>query len=295
MTPEPVTGAMHGEADGRDVTSGTGPAPPDVGRKRARNPVAIVKRYQTPILWAIGLVAFILAWWLLSIAVDKPYLPPPDAVLSALWGSFHETTPNDPHLMQDHIASSLSRVGWGFLIATLLAAPLGYLVGYSRILENLVGPTVELLRPIPPIAWLPFAIIFFANAQLMTAAVFIIFLGIFFPILINTVDGVKGIDKQLFDAAKSLGASRLQIILKVIIPASLPNMMTGMRIGIGVGWMTIVAAEMTPVLHGGLGWYIWNRADIFRYDEMFAGMLMIGIIGLAMTQSISLIERWLRR
>jgi NitT/TauT family transport system permease protein len=254
-----------------------------------------VKKHQNLMIWLTGAIAFIVGWWALAVIVDKPYLPNPYEVLDALWRSFTTSSFRDPKLMPTHIAASLTRVAWGFVIALFLAAPLGFLAGYSKRVETFISPTVELLRPIPPIAWLPFAIVFFTARDFPASAVFIIFLGIFFPILINTVDGVKGIDKLLYDAAQTLGAKKRDIFRKVILPASLPNMMTGIRIGIGVGWMTIVAAEMTPVFNEGLGWYIWDRADVFVYDEMFAGMLMIGIIGLVMTKSISYAERWLRR
>ena len=255
---------------------------------------ALVKKRMSLVLWIVGFVSFIVAWWLLALIVDKPYLPNPWEVLVALVDSFTKSSFRDPNLMPTHIWASLSRVAWGFLFALLLAAPIGYLAGYYKPVENFISPMVELLRPIPPIAWQPYAIIFFTARDFPAAAVFIIFLGIFFPILSNTVDGVKGIDKLLYDAALSLGATRRDIFRKVILPASIPNMMTGIRIGIGVGWMTIVAAEMAA-FNEGLGWYIWDRADVFKYDEMFAGMLMIGIIGLVMTKSISYTERWLRR
>ncbi len=257
--------------------------------------VAELKKRSNLLLWVLGFVTFITAWWVLAVVMNKPYLPTPDVVIVALWKSFSVNSFHDPKYMHQHIGASLSRVAWGLLFAVLLAAPLGYLAGYYKKVDYFISPTVELLRPIPPIAWLPFAIVFFTARDFPAAAVFIIFLGIFFPILTNTVDGVKTIDPLLYDAALTLGAKRRGIFRKVVLPASIPNMMTGIRIGIGVGWMTIVAAEMTPVFSEGLGWYIWDRAEIFHYDSMFAGMLMIGIIGLVMTKSISYTERWLRR
>lgn len=253
-------------------------------------------RHESGFLWIAGFLSFIVAWWVLALAVDKSYLPTPPEVIDALIRSFFETTVRDPTTMEYHIAASLERVAWGFLFAMVLAVPIGYMAGYYKTVDHFIGPSIELLRPIPPIAWLPFAIVFFATSgDFPAAAVFIIFLGIFFPVLTNTVDGVKTIDKLLFDAALTLGAGRREIFKKIILPASIPSMMTGIRIGLGVGWMTIVAAEMTPVFSEGLGWYIWDRASVFKYDEMFAGMLMIGIIGIVMFKSISYAERWVRR
>jgi len=268
----------------------------EVGASALGRVLAFVHRYESWFLWIAGFLSFIVAWWVLAEIMDKIYLPPPPEVVDALIRSFSETTVRDPKTMWDHVSASLERVAWGFVIAMALALPIGYAAGYYRTVDQFVSPTVEILRPIPPIAWLPFAIVFFHTAgDFPASAVFIIFLGIFFPVLTNTVDGVKGIDELLYDAALTLGARRREIFRKVVLPASVPAMMTGMRIGLGVGWMTIVAAEMTPVFSEGLGWYIWDRAAIFKYDEMFAGMLMIGIIGIAMIKSISYAERWVRR
>lgn len=258
--------------------------------------LSFVHRHESWFLWIAGFLSFIVTWWILAIALDKPYLPTPPEVIDALIRSFTETSLRDPKTMWDHVGASLERVAWGFLLAMVLAVPIGYLAGYYKTVDNFISPSIELLRPIPPIAWLPFAIVFFHTAgDFPASAVFIIFLGIFFPVLTNTVDGVKGIDPLLFDAALTLGARRRDIFRKIILPASIPSMMTGLRIGLGVGWMTIVAAEMTNVYSEGLGWYIWDRASIFKYDEMFAGMLMIGIIGIIMIKSISYAERLVRR
>lgn len=268
----------------------------EVGASPLGRVLAFVHRYESWFLWIAGFLSFIVAWWVLAEIMDKIYLPPPPEVIDALVRSFSETTVRDPKTMWDHVSASLERVAWGFVIAMALALPIGYAAGYYRTVDQFISPTVEILRPIPPIAWLPFAIVFFHTAgDFPASAVFIIFLGIFFPVLTNTVDGVKGVDELLYDAALTLGARRRDIFRKVVLPASVPAMMTGMRIGLGVGWMTIVAAEMTPVFSEGLGWYIWDRAAIFKYDEMFAGMLMIGIIGIAMIKSISYAERWVRR
>src|SRR5512136_2736309 len=124
--------------------------------------------------------------------------------------------------------------------------------------------------------------------------VFIIFLGIFFPIFVNTIDGVKKIDPMLVDAAQTLGASRPQVFYKVILPAVVPQTMTGVRVGVGVGWMTIVAAEMVGV-SPGLGWFIWTYGQLGLYDLMFAGMLMLGIISIVIARLLIALERWLQR
>jgi len=174
---------------------------------------------------------------------------------------------------------SLYRVFLGYVFAAMLAIPLGIAMGWSEKLRMLLGPIIELLRPIPPLAWIPLSILWFGIG--VKSAAFIIFLGVFFPVLLNTTDGVLGIDPVLIEAARTLNASDRDIFFKVLIPGAVPSIMTGMRIGVGIGWMTLVAAEFTGVRQGyGLGYMIMTARDIQRPDEIIAGMLVIGVIGL---------------
>jgi NitT/TauT family transport system permease protein len=246
------------------------------------------------LLAILGLVAFVILWHVAAVVADEPALPTPGVVVKALVHSFDKSsvTQLDPWPMQQHMGQSLKRILYGSVLAISLAVPLGLLMGFSRRAEAfLIGP-VELIRPIPPIAWLAFAIAFFAvGLDIM----FIIFLGIFFPVFINTMDGVKKVDRMLVDAAQTLGARRLQIFGKVVLPATLPQTMTGVRVGVGVGWMTIVAAEMIGVKDGGLGWFIWTHGTLGQYDQMFAGMLILGILSLLITRGLVSLERWLAR
>ena len=194
------------------------------------------------------------------------------------------------HLLPKHILNSLYRVGMGFAVAAFLGIPMGLLLGWSPILRHIAGPLVELMRPIPPLAWIPIAILWFGIG--MKSAAFIIFLGAFFPILLNTVSGVLGINPLYFEVARSLNAKKRDVFFKVLIPGSIPSIFVGMRIGVGIGWMTLVAAEFTGVKTGyGLGYMIMTARDIQRPDEILAGMLVIGLIGYLINEGLRTCEK----
>jgi len=183
------------------------------------------------------------------------------------------------NLLHNHMLYSLYRVALGYAIAALLAIPLGLLMGWSPVLLRTTRPLFEVVRPIPPLAWIPIAILWFGIG--IKSAAFIIFLGAFFPILLNTISGVLSIQPILLEAARTLHAKDKDIFLKVLLPGAVPSIFVGMRIGIGIGWMTLVAAEFTGVKEGyGLGYMIMTARDIQRPDEILAGMLVIGVIGL---------------
>ena len=183
------------------------------------------------------------------------------------------------YLLHNHLIYSLYRVFLGYAIAASVAIPLGIFMGWSERLRRILNPLIEIVRPIPPLAWVPISILWFGIG--IKSAAFIIFLGIFFPILLNTISGVLLIDPILVAAARTLNASDKDIFLKVMIPGAVPSIFLGMRIGLGIGWMTLVAAEFTGVKEGyGLGYMIMTARDIQRPDEILAGMLVIGVIGL---------------
>ena len=263
------------------------------GRLLRRTLRQLKRDYDKVILAILGFVLFFVIWHYASVAIDNPALPTPGKVLHALGESFKSRPAGDlnPWTMQQHVAASLKRILYGSALAIILAVPLGLLMGFSKRVEALFIFPLELIRPIPPIAWLAFAIAMFATGL---DVVFIIFLGIFFPIFVNTMDGVKKVDPMLVDAAQTLGARRLQVFYKVILPAVVPQTMTGVRVGVGVGWMTIVAAEMVGV-SPGLGWFIWTYGQLGLYDLMFAGMLMLGIISIVIARLLIALERWLQR
>jgi NitT/TauT family transport system permease protein len=221
--------------------------------------------------------------------VPENRLPPPTHVLGGLVDLLSRGLPPGSHLL-GHCVASLRRVLGGVAAALAAGIPLGLLMGRSWRLRLLVNPFVELLRPIPPLAWVPLAILWLGIGD--GSAVFIIFLGAFFPILLNTVAGVRSIERGVIEAALILGATKRDLFLKVLAPGALAATITGVRIAVGVGWMTVVAAEFTGVKSGyGLGYMIMTARDIQRADQIVAGMLVIGLIGFAMDALIRAAER----
>jgi len=189
----------------------------------------------------------------------------------------------------EHVAASISRVTLGFLLATITAVPLGIIIGRYRLADSILGPVVEAMRPIPPIAWIPLALLMFPGNVLGSQA-FIIWIGAFFPILINTTTGVKRTEPVHVDVARTLGANEFQILGKVVVPSASPEIFAGLRVGFGIGWMCLVAAEM---LRGriGLGYLIWTYWSVGRTAEVITGMLLIGLIGFVITFAFLRVEK----
>jgi ABC-type nitrate/sulfonate/bicarbonate transport system permease component len=246
-------------------------------------------RYLVPLI-------LLVVWQGLSLikVIPSHLLPSPFRILLGLKDLLMIGMPPG-HLLPYHVLYSLYRVALGFACAALLGIPLGLLMGGSPRLRRLINPVIELVRPIPPLAWIPIAILWFGIG--MKSAAFIIFLGAFFPILLNTISGVVSINPIYFEVARTLNAKRKDIFLKVLLPGSVPSIFVGMRIGVGIGWMTLVAAEFTGVRTGyGLGYMIMTARDIQRPDEILAGMLIIGLIGVLINGALrayeSRIVRW---
>ena len=244
----------------------------------------------------ILLVGLIAIWQVLSYfgVIPKYKVPSPIDVLLGIRDLFIVGLPPGYRLMQ-HILESLNRVFWGFLFAAMIGIPLGIVMGWSKLIKRMVDPIIELLRPVPPLAWIPISVLWFGIG--IKSAVFIIFLGAFFPILLTTIAGVVSVDVVLVDASRSLGAKGKEVLLKVLAPGAMPSILTGLRIGLGIGWMTLVAAEFTGVKTGyGLGYMIMTARDIQRPDEILAGMAIIGLLGYLMDRILRLVEarvlRW---
>ncbi len=197
-------------------------------------------------------------------------------------------------MLYDHFAGSIVRVFAGFAAAFAIAFPLGILMGRYGKIRDYLSPVVEILRPVPPLAWLPISVLWFGLG--IVSKSFLIFLGAFFPLLSNTLLGVSSIEKEIVEGAMTLGASKRDILLKVVIPSSLPSVFTGARIGMGIGWMTLVAAELTGVKSGyGLGYMIMTARDLQRIDLVFSGMLVIGVTGLLIDLFIGFLEKRILR
>jgi len=226
--------------------------------------------------WTTMVVLFLVWEWVARIWLPKSQpdlvtlMPAPSAVLAA--GQELLASGDLLH----HLWASLKRELTAFSFA-LVALPLGIAMGWWPRVNRQLDPVIEILRPIPPIAWIPLSLLWLGigNAQNQ----FIIFLGIFFPLLLNTIQGVKNIEPNLVRAARCLGAGELQLLRRVVLPASLPMILTGMRVGFGVGWMALVAAELVGA-SSGLGFLINDARSVLRTDIVILGMLTIGFVGL---------------
>jgi NitT/TauT family transport system permease protein len=176
-----------------------------------------------------------------------------------------------------HLRASILRVFAGFATALVAGIGLGLVIGRSRILEDVLMPPLEMLRPIPAVAWIPLAILMFPSSEM--SMVYITFIGALFPILLNTVHGVEGVDPRLVASSRSLGAGRRTIFTEVILPAAAPSIVTGLSIGMGNAWFCLVTAEMISGQFG-IGYYTWASYTIQNYPDILVGMLFIGVIGM---------------
>ncbi|MEW6111995.1 MAG: ABC transporter permease [Thermodesulfobacteriota bacterium] len=186
-----------------------------------------------------------------------------------------------------HILKSMQRVLIAFVVASAIAIPLGIAIGWWKRCEDMVDPLMEILRPIPPLAWIPLGILWFGIGD--TQNIFIIFLGIFFPVLVNTIAGVKAVDKNLIWGALTLGANQRQIFREIVLPGSLPFLLTGLRVGLGVGWMCLVAAELVASTRG-LGFMIQDARYLLLTERVILGMLVIGLLGYGMDRGMRYLQ-----
>lgn len=194
-------------------------------------------------------------------------------------------------LVQDALGS-LTRVVLGFVLGAVLALPLGLLMGANARIRELTNPLIQILRPIPPIAYIPLAILWFGLGN--PPAIFLIALGAFFPVLVNTIAGVSQVDGLYLRAARNLGASSGRIFRRVILPAAMPYILSGVRIGIGTAFLVVIVAEMIAV-NNGLGYRILEAREYFWTDKIMAGMLSIGMIGLMIDLLMDRLNRHLLR
>ena len=244
----------------------------------------------------LPVLGVIVIWQIMSSSgvIPANRLPSPVAILRGFTELCAGGLPPG-YTLAGHCAGSLKRVLSGVAIAVLTALPLGMGMGYWARARDFFTPFVEMIRPIPPLAWVPIAILWFGIGD--RSALFIIFLGAFFPILLNTISGVLSINKRLIESSMILGARKATLFTKVLAPGAMPSIITGIRIALGIGWMTLVAAEFTGVRSGyGLGYMIMTARDIQRPDQIIAGMAVIGLIGFGMDMVIRKIEdtilRW---
>ena len=235
------------------------------------------------------LLAVVVVLWQLVSAVWLPRIDPTSAVLMPAPSSIAITAAGmiASGELFFHLLASLKRETTAFLFGAS-AIPLGIAMGWWRPVYNQVNPIMEILRPIPPLAWIPLSILWFGLGDEQNE--FIIFLGMFFPILVNTIVGVKNIDPTLIRAARSLGAPEYRVLLRIVLKGALPQIITGVRIGLGVGWMALVAAELVGA-NSGLGFLINDARSMLRTDSITVGMLTIGVVGLLIDTLIRMLGR----
>lgn len=239
-----------------------------------------------------SLIIFVLIWWNISLFVNSAAIPSPGVVWGAFLNLFKYGDPVSGMSMWANIAVSMKRFIGGFLLALLVAIPVGMLMGYSKTLNEFLNPVLEILRPIAPIAWAP--VLLFATGY-SWGPILVVFIGIFFPLLSNTIFGVKKIDRNLVDVARTLGASNIQIFYKVMFPCSLPFIMNGIRVGSGIGWMCIVASELYASYGGGIGYFIGMQASVGLWPNVFVGIVVIAVLGILTTGIFDYVHKTLSR
>ena len=183
-----------------------------------------------------------------------------------------------------HLTLSIYRVLSGFIIAAAIGILLGLIVGRWRVFRDIFLPPLELLRPIPAVAWIPLSILMFPSSE--ASMIYITFLGALFPILLSTIHGVESVDARLIASAQSLGAGRYAIMREVILPGALPGIFTGLAIGMGTSWFCLVTAEMISGQFG-IGYYTWEAYTLQNYADIVVGMVIIGVLGMASSFSVS--------
>jgi NitT/TauT family transport system permease protein len=236
------------------------------------------------ILFPAILIAFLLvAWWVVVRVSESAIFPTPAQVVA---GTLELATDGT---LWAHIAASLMRVGAGFLLATCVAVPLGLVMGRAPVVYATLNPVFQMLRPISPIAWIPIAILWLGVGN--ASPVFLIFIAAVFPLILQTASGVHTIDRRFLRAASNFQVTRWERLVRVVLPAVLPQIIVGMRISLGVAWLVVVAAEMIA-LRSGLGYMIIDSRNAGnRYDLVIAGMIIIGMIGLGLDSGMRRLER----
>ena len=236
----------------------------------------------------------LLGWWLSTRNLDYSLIPPPMDVATEMVdlavGGINDDAFSSTLLT--HLIASASRVYGAFLLAACVALPLGMMIGRIKLVRALFDPMLQVLRPVPVTAWLPLSMIIFGLGP--KSAFFLVALGAFFPILLNTIFGVQSVEPRLFEAAAMLGTKPAAMFPRVVLPAALPGIFTGLRLGLGLSWVVIVVGEMTGV-QTGLGAMIMDARQLSRTEIIIDGMVVIGAAGFLSDQAVQLIGRRLLR
>jgi NitT/TauT family transport system permease protein len=244
----------------------------EVRRRLARHR----NQLRTLALGAISLALFLLSWHLLTkyrvtVHVRFVNVPSPEMVFDSLMRVARDNK------FLSHVVLSCRRIFIGFAMAATIAVPLGLVMGRFRLVREIVFPVSEVLRPIPAIAWVPMSIMLWPSNE--ESIIFITFLGSFFPILLSTLHGMAMVDPVLIRAAQCLGAREASIFREVYFPATLPHVFTGLTVGMGVAWVSLIAAEMISGQFG-IGYFTWEAYSLVQYADIALGMICIGVLGL---------------
>ena len=243
------------------------------------------ENYKSKLISLILPIIIVIFWYLITdgLHIVNPYiLPSPIEVCASAWELIVSG-----ELLQNTV-DSLVKVFGGLLLAAVVAIPFGILLGWYKTLEDLCSFVISILRPIPPIAWIPFSILWFGIGTV--PAIFIIFMGCFFPILVYTIDGVKRTDNVLIESAQTLGASDRKVLTRVVLPSVVPYIVSGLKVGVGIALMCTISAEMIGS-SSGLGYMILQATSRFDPGTTVVGMIVIGLIGLVLDYIFGLAEK----
>ena len=273
-----------------DIAAVPPPAPMPAAEVPAARMAAWLRRVIPKLLAAMVSLGLFVAFWYFATKYRWEFyirftnIPSPGEVLDNLVRLAHSEK------FYENMYISMRRILIGFAIATVLGVALGLLIGQYRAVKALLFPMFETLRPIPAIAWVPMAIMLWPSNE--TSIVFITFLGSFFPILLNTIHGVDSVDPVLLRAGRCLGATEFGLLRQVVLPAALPHVFTGLAIGMGVAWVSLIAAEMISGQYG-IGYFTWEAYSLIQYPDIAIGMIVIGVLGLLCSGAIRILGNML--
>lgn len=272
-------------ADASGMAVSNLPTPAPITQARQWSP-----HWRTLAAQTLSIAGCIFVWHLLANhrvnlgLITFANVPPPLEVLQAAWDLF-----TSPKLIF-HLRSSLYRIALGFSIAALVGVGLGLIIGRFRWAQQFLLPPLEMLRPIPAVAWIPLAILMFPSSE--ASMIYITFVGAVFPVLLNTIHGVEHVDARLIASARSLGTREFALFGEVILPSAAPAIVTGLSIGMGTCWFCLVTAEMISGQFG-IGYYTWESYTLQNYANIIVGMLLIGALGMGSSVLIRQAGVWL--
>ena len=272
----------------------TGTPLADAGTAAAKQAAARTSRFATPgegsttLISAVTVVALVALWWLASHLRWLPplFLPTPEVVFQRLYESAAGELTDAP--LAEHFGWSMFRVFTAFFAACVTAIPIGVAMGVSRVLRGIFDPPIEFYRPLPPLAYLPLIVIWFGIDEL--SKILLIYLACFAPLAMSARAGVRSVSQEQIHAAYSMGATKWQVIWHVVVPAAMPEILTAMRIAIGFGWTTLVAAEMVAA-NKGLGQMVLNASNFLRTDIVIMGIIVIGVVAYLFDLLMRYVER----